>query len=137
MVYNFQTVYKHFSADNQQERNSVQDKNKTLDNSYIESAIISLFHIDILNFIKVKAAFAKEFHIQPSELDKMPAWEYELFLKEINNLIKEENEKNQKDQDKHGYNDMKKMANPRYIQNMSNKSMKGMNMPSMPKMPKI
>ena len=103
-----------------------QDDLPVLDNSYIESALFSLFKIDIINYIKVKSILAKEFHIQPSEIDKMPAWEYELFMQEINALIKEENERNQKEMDKSGYN---KMNDPNYMKKMANSQM-----PKMPKM---
>ena len=110
------------------------------DNSFIESAIFGLFRIDLINYIKVKSILAKEFHIQPSELDRMPAWEYELFMKEINNAVKEENERNQKEMDKAGYDKMQKMSNPKYAQQMSKQQMPKMpnmgsiKMPSMPKM---
>lgn len=67
----------------------------------------------------------------------MPAWEYELFLKAINKLVKEENERNKQEQEGHGYKDIQKMSNPNYIKNMSNKYMNSTKMPSMPKMPKI
>lgn len=111
-----------------------QDNLSVLDNSYIESALFSLFKIDIINYIKVKSILAKEFHIQPSEIDKMPAWEYELFMQEINALIKEENERNQKEMDKSGYN---KMNDPNYMKKMANSQMPKMDnsfkMPSMPK----
>ena len=110
------------------------DNLSILDNSYIESALFSLFKIDIINYIKVKSILAKEFHIQPSEIDKMPAWEYELFMQEINALIKEENERNQKEMDKSGYN---KMNDPNYMKKMANNQMPKMDnsfkMPSMPK----
>ena len=72
-----------------------------------------------MNFIKIKSILAKEFHIQPSELDKMPAWEYELFIKEINKSVQEENERNQKEMDKAGYDKIQKMSD--------------FKMPSMPK----
>lgn len=112
-----------------------QDNSKLLDNSYIEFAIFGLFKIDILNFVKTKAILAKEFRIQPSEIDKMPAWEYELFMQEINALVKEENERNQKEMDKSGYN---KMNDPNYIKKMANSQMPKMNnsfkMPPMPKL---
>ena len=105
-----------------------------LDNSYIESALFSLFKIDIINYIKVKSILAKEFHIQPSEIDKMPAWEYELFMQEINTLVKEENERNQKEMDKSGYS---KMNDPNYMKKMAINQMPKMDnsfkMPSMPK----
>lgn len=91
-----------------------------------------------MNFIKIKAILAKEFHIQPSELDRMPAWEYELFMKEINRAVKEENERNQKEMDKAGYD--KKMTDPKYFERMQNKyasnmgSLGSFKMPSMPKL---
>lgn len=86
-----------------------------------------------MNLIKVKAILAKEFHIQPSEIDKMPAWEYELFMKEINNSVKEENERNKQEMDKAGYKDMQKMANPKSIER-SQQSMMKQNTPKMPNM---
>lgn len=88
-------------------RNSDQGK---LDNSYIEKGIFSLFRIDIINFISNKAALAKNFHIQPSEIDKMPMWEYELFMTNINNMVKQENDEQQKEMGKYNINDYKKMA---------------------------
>ena len=72
---------------------------------------------------------AKEFHIQPSEIDAMPVWEYEIFMKELNDIIKEENEKQQKEMDKAGIKDAKKMSDPKNIQRMQNSAM--------PKMPSI
>ena len=86
-----------------------------------------------MNFIKTKAILAKEFHIQPSEIDNMPAWEYELFVKEINNIVKEENDKNKQEMDKAGINDARKMANPSYLSKMQRESMPKMPNFSMPK----
>jgi hypothetical protein len=114
-----------------------QDKKyKLLDNSYIETAIFGLFRIDILNFIKVKSILAKEFHIQPSEIDAMPAWEYELFMREINQAVKEENERNKAEMDKAGYDKAQKMSDPKNIERMQKQSMPKMNYNSF-KMPKI
>ena len=67
----------------------------------------------------------------------MPAWEYELFLKEINNIVKEENKRNQQEMDKAGYKDVKKMSDPNYSQRMANKHMANMNNFKMPSMPKL
>ena len=106
-----------------------QDKFKLLDNSFIESAIFGLFRIDLLNYIKVKSILAKEFHIQPSEIDKMPAWEYELFMREINQAVKEENERNKAEMDKAGYDKAQKMSDPKYAQKMAQSQM-----PKMPNM---
>lgn len=117
----------------------VQD-NLSLDNTHIESAIFNLFRIDILNYIKIKSILAKEFHIQPSEIDNMPAWEYELFMKEINNAVKEENDRNKKEMEKAGYDKIQNINDPKHMNNMQKQYMKSMpninsfKMPSMPKL---
>ena len=91
--------------------------------------IFNLFKIDVMNLIKIKAIFAKEFHIQPSEVDNMAVWEYELFTKELNELVKEENERNKQEMDKAGIKDAKKMSDPKNIQRMQSAAI--------PKMPNI
>lgn len=103
-----------------------------LDNSYIESAIFALFKIDIVNFIRIKMSLAKNFHIQPSEIDNMVAWEYEIFMIELNNAIKEDNEQNKKQMSDYGVDDIKQMSSPGYMSKMyQNASGK---MPSLPNM---
>ena len=101
-----------------------------------------MFKIDILNYIKVKAILAKDLHIQPSEVEAMPAWEYELFMRELNNAIKEDNKRNEDEQEKAGYNDAKKMASRSNVESMQRKALSSNNikmpsMPSMPSMPKM
>ena len=129
MEFSFQTESAHSSV-LAKLRSLDQDKeSKLLDNSYLETAIFSLFKIDILNFIKVKSILAKEFHIQPSEIDAMPAWEYELFTREINQAVKEENERNKAEMDKAGYDKAQKMSDPKYAQRMAQNQM-----PKMPNM---
>jgi hypothetical protein len=110
---------------------------KEIDSSYIEFMIFSLFKIDIINFIKVKAILAKEFHIQPSELEQMPAWEYELFMKEINAAVKEENDRNKQEMDKAGIDKAQKMSNPNAIAKMQKSAMPKMPDMKMPSMPKL
>lgn len=97
--------------------------------------IFSLFRIDIQNFIKIKALLAKEFHIQPSEVERMPAWEYEMFMKELNDIVKEENDKQQKEMDKAGIKDARKMADPGNIRKMQQSAMS--TVPTMPSIPSI
>lgn len=104
-----------------------------LDGSYIESAIFALFRIDLVNYIKIKSVLAKEFHLPPSEIDAMPAWEYELFMKEINNAVKEENERNQQEMDKYNIDKYKNMSNPNYMSKMQRDAMS--KMPPLPKLP--
>lgn len=103
-----------------------------LDNSYIESAIFNMFKIDIVNLIKIKVSLAKEFHIQPSEIDKMVFWEYELFMKELNASVKEDNKRQEKEMENSGYGDIKKMTDYKSIERQYKSSM-----PKLPPMPKI
>lgn len=76
---------------------------------------------------------AKEFHIQPSELEQMPAWEYELFMKEINAAVKEENDRNKQEMDKAGIDKAQKMSNPNAIAKMQKASMPNMQNIKLPK----
>ena len=132
----FPDVSQHYSAAISHVRSLVQDnKPQLLDNSCIETAIFGLFRIDIINFIKVKALLAKEFHIQPSEIDLMPAWEYELFIREINAAVKEDNKRNESEMEKSDYKDISKSKSYKNAQKIQQNAM--MNMPSMPSMPKM
>lgn len=96
--------------------------------TYIEYGIFSLFRIDINNLITIKASLAKNFHIQPSEIDAMPMWEYELFLQDLNNQVKEENKKQQDEMDKYHINDYKKMSNPKNMKQPKMPSFNGSSM---------
>lgn len=106
-----------------------------LDNSYIESAIFNMFKIDIVNLIKIKVSLAKEFHIQPSEIDKMVFWEYELFMKELNISVKEDNKRQEKEMENSGYGDIKKLTDYKNIERQykSSLSPRSFKMPPMPK----
>ena len=96
-------------------KNSVRDKFK-LDSSYIESAIIGLWKINVISLIKTKASITKEFHISPNEIDKMVYWEYEMFLDALNDQIKETNEQQQGEMDKYDINKYQKMTqNPQKL----------------------
>ena len=117
-----------YSRFKQKLKNSDQNK---IDNTCIEYAIFSLFRINLVENIKIKAALAKQFHIQPSELDKMYFWEYELFIMQINDLVKSENDQQKAEMDKYHVGEYMNMANPRNMQKMMNK---GMNIPKMPNM---
>lgn len=120
-------------------RSSVQDNSFKLDGGYLERAIITLFKIDLINYIKNKAALAKNFHIQPSELDKMPTWEYEYFMMALNDMVNEENDEQKKEMAKYNIEDYKKMANPKNYQNAAQPKMPSVSMPNIqtPKMPKF
>lgn len=59
----------------------------------------------------------------------MPAWEYELFVKQVNDIVKDENEKNKQELDKAGIKDAQKMSNPNTLRKMQQSAI--------PKMPNI
>ena len=75
--------------------------------------------VDIMSMIKLKASLSKNFHIQPSEVDKMPMWEFELYIKSLNEMVEEENDKQQKEMDKHHINEYTDLARPKNIQKMT------------------
>lgn len=100
-----------------------------IDSTYIDVLIFSLFKIDVVNLLRIKALLAKEFNVQPSEIDNMPAWEYELFVKQVNDIVKDENEKNKQELDKAGIKDAQKMSNPNTLRKMQQSAI--------PKMPNI
>jgi len=72
-----------------------------------------------MNMIQIKASLAKNFHIQPSEIDRMPMWEYEMFIQEMNKQVKEENDKQQSEMEKYHVKDYMKNANPKNIGKMT------------------
>lgn len=102
-----------------------------MDDSYIDKAIYRLFLVDVMQQIKVKAAISKQFHIPPSEIDRMPYWEYELWMKEINDAVKEENEAQQEQLDKYKIDET--MASIR--SGKMTKNAMPSKIPGMPKMP--
>lgn len=92
----------------------------------MESSLYSQFQINIENLVQNKVSLVRNFHIQPSEIDRMPYWEYEYFLKFANEQIKEENKQQEEQSEGYDMDSMKRSANS---------MMKQPKMPSMPKMP--
>jgi hypothetical protein len=74
-------------------------------------------------------------HLQPSELDLLPFYEYEYTLEIFNDILKDRNkqeqENNKETQDKYNMDGMNASAQK------SISSYKMPNMPSMPSMPKL
>ena len=105
-----------------------------LDNevTYLEEAVFSLFYVDPMDLISIKAQLSKAFSLAPSEIDKMAFWEFELFVKEMERLTKEEQEQQKKELDKSGAKDAMKMAKPGYMQKMMQSQAN-----AMPKMPNM
>lgn len=72
-----------------------------------------------MNLIKLKASLSKAFHIQPSEVDAMPMWEFELYVKVLNEMVEEENDKQQKEMDKYHVKEYMDMSRPGNIKKMT------------------
>lgn len=98
----------------------------------LETSIIKLFQIRLLQLIKNKVALAKNFYISPSEIDRMYYWEYEYLLEEVNQTIKEENEKQEKENGKYGNMNPKSMMSS--ARSMMPKS-SGFSAPKIPSIP--
>nr|DAQ33092.1 MAG TPA: hypothetical protein [Caudoviricetes sp.] len=78
----------------------------------MENIIIMLFHIDVIKLIKIKATLAKEMHVQPSEIDNMSFWEYEGWLDELQNQVKQQNDSQEREMKQYNidqYKNPKKM----------------------------
>lgn len=99
--------------------------------------IFSLWKIDLVGYIKMKAVLSKVFRLQPSEIDIMPFWEYELFVNHLNELVKEENDQQKAEMDKYHVNEYMNMARPGNMQKMMSSAqpktpnMGNMSMPNM------
>jgi hypothetical protein len=63
------------------------------------SSIYSLFQVDINNLVQNKIHLCRKWRIQPSEIEEMPYWEWEMWMEEINKTLKEE-EKRREEQEK-------------------------------------
>lgn len=109
----------------------------------MESALYSLWRINIKNLAKNKLFICKDWHIQPSEIDNMVFYEYEWILESINKNNKEEAERQEKENERYekmqsSYKNPSQLASgykmPNYGSFGSGGSFK---MPSMPSMPKF
>ena len=82
--------------------------------------------------VKNKLYICRDWHIQPSEIDRLVYFEYEYILQDINKENKEQEKRNKEDEKKYG--NMGKLPN---YNNMMNST--SHNMPKMPSfnMPKF
>lgn len=93
-----------------------------------------MFRIDLANLVRNKLYICKEYHIQPSEIDRMMFFDYEVLLQNINEIQTEQEKENEKQQEQ--YNNMQSSLNPSSMMRNMQASMPKMQMPSI-NMPKI
>lgn len=103
----------------------------------MEFAVFSMFRVDIRNLVKNRLYIAKDFNIQPSEIARMPFYEYEFLLEDIKEFAEEEKKKNKEQEDKYGN------MNPSSMLKSAQKSIPSIKPPGgsssfkMPKVPKL
>ena len=102
----------------------------------MESALYSLFQIDVRNLAKSKLLICKEFHVQPSEVMKLVFFEYEYMVEDIKEIQKER-ESQQEAEEKQNAQLARQMKNPaanyklpNYSQAIPKVSMPSFSMPS-------
>lgn len=98
----------------------------------LEHAIYMMFRISLKNLVKNKLYICKEYHLQPSEIDRMVYYEYEWILEEINILQKEQEKQNEAQQKE--YDSMHKNMNPNSMMRNMQSSMPNMGSMKMPNM---
>lgn len=97
--------------------------------------LLTLFQVDLDNYQKIKFAFMYHLHINPSEVDAWPYWEYEKQVEILVDVIKKKNAQEEKSQREANAGDPSKQASS-FMQKAQS------SMPKMPsgnsfKMPKI
>lgn len=123
-----------YSTLNVQENNSVRNVNNEQEIPWLGLLIFHIFTINLRNLVKNKLFICKEYHIQPSEIDKMQYWQYEWLTDEIKEITKEqekENERQQKEQES-----LKSSMNTNSMMRNIQSSMPSFNMPTV-NMPKL
>lgn len=65
---------------------------------------------------------SKQFHIPPTSFNDMYYWEFEIYMKYVNDLVKEENDAQKAEMDKYGVSDMMNgMKSGKFMKNMTPK----------------
>jgi len=93
----------------------------------MESVLYSIWQVDIRSLVRNKLYICKEYHIQPSEIDRMVYFEYEYILEDIQKEQKEQ-EKRNKEQEKQ-YGNIGKMPNYNSMMSSIGNNMPKMNIP--------
>jgi len=87
-----------------------------------------MYSIDLRNLVKNKLYICKNYHIQPSEIDKMEYFNYEYMLEDIKEIQDEEQKRADEQESGSGMGDMSKQM--RSMQNSMTSTMSNFKMPS-------
>lgn len=91
-----------------------------------------MYRVDVRNLVKNKLYLCRDYHIQPSEIDRMAFFEYEYMLEDVKQIQKEQ-EKEQEKRDKE-QESMKHSMNPNTMMRNMSQSLPNVKMPSIPQM---
>lgn len=96
----------------------------------MESNLYSLLKVDIRNLVRSEASLLKNLYLPPGEVEKLPYWQYELLVTELEDMFKKEKDEQEKEEGPKmpkGMPSLKDLQSGRYSPKM----------PAMPKMPSI
>ena len=97
----------------------------------MEYATYFRFHVDVRNLVKNRLYITKETHVQPSEYESWPYYEYEYFIEDLTEYIENENKKNEEENKKYDMTSMKSN-----ISKLTG-SIPSFKTPTLPKAPKL
>jgi hypothetical protein len=63
-----------------------------------------MWSIDVRNLVQNKFIICREYHIQPSEIDRMLMFEYEYLLEDIKAYVKKQEEQQKEDNANNSFN---------------------------------
>ena len=85
------------------------------------------FRIDTEQMMKNFLYICKDYHIQPSEINQMPYYQYEIYLEEIKAIQKQQEKENEKQEKQQSQ--MMKGMNTNSMMNNINRNMPSINIP--------
>ena len=78
----------------------------------MELALYSILTIDVRSLAKNKLFICKEYHYSPEYIDKLPFYEYEWLIEDINEMRKQEEEERKKQEKNNPYGGYKPPTMP-------------------------
>ena len=94
----------------------------------MDQALYLTFRVNLRNLVKNKLGIAKEWHISLQDIDRLPYFEYEWMLEEIDIIAKEQEKRNKEEEKK--YNSINKsMPNMNTLTNNMQRSLPKVSLP--------
>ena len=86
----------------------------------MDQVLYLLWRVNLRNLVKNKLYICRDWHLQPSEIDKMVYFEYEQILEEINDFNKEQEKRSQAEQKQYDKMMQQSKSNANYNQMYKN-----------------